>query len=499
MFLLLRAGVAQGETVGDARQLSRLGEPLRLAIPVRADGGPPLVDRCIAIAAPPQSDGLPHILTANVAVEREAATGTIVVTTPSPVREPVVRLLLRTGCDGSARQYTLFLEPPGSTRQIRAVAQTLPRIAASGPAISTGTAGRDVPSNPPSTAAPLVTVIPVIPTARPANEATALKGNLSAKGPTSASSDRPRVTGVAPVPSAGGSDTRPGPRRAGANDPPRDSMTGTAPQPAAAAFDAKDNRAVDAAALEAENVALREQLARMNDELQRLQHAPAAMPTSGVPAPVTPAPRAVAQPTASAPPRWEAAWPVLVALVGLASLVAGGFMWRRRQHAADDWALTGPPSHRVASRTSLAEEPVTFKQAGVRGEGRSDERALGDAAAMSADAKRTSSFASPLPLLIQPSTEDLARELEQEIFVAERAHSALERAHPEIVDVLTRSWGTAAARNHLQRLLDGGSVDLARMSGEALAELRLLLRVADDPTARNGDARAAMSPSTPAW
>ena len=93
VFSLAVGGVARGETLGDARQLSRLGEPLRLSIPVRPDGGPPLQDACVAVVPPPQSDGLAHILTANVVVERQGAAGaSVTVTTANPIREPVMRL-----------------------------------------------------------------------------------------------------------------------------------------------------------------------------------------------------------------------------------------------------------------------------------------------------------------------------------------------------------------------------------------------------------------------
>ena len=120
--MLAFSGIAACEILGDARQLSRVGEPLRVSIPIRADGGPALNERCLTVAAPTQSDGLPHILTANVAVERDASSAAVTVTTATAMREPVVRILLRTTCDGASRQYTLFLEPAGSTRQIRAVA-----------------------------------------------------------------------------------------------------------------------------------------------------------------------------------------------------------------------------------------------------------------------------------------------------------------------------------------------------------------------------------------
>jgi hypothetical protein len=118
-----------------------------------------------------------------------------------------------------------------------------------------------------------------------------------------------------------------------------------------------------------------------------------------------------------------------------------------------------------------------------------------------AAASREPAALAPAPLRLQPSPEDLARELEHELRVAERSHSALERAHPEVVESLTRAWGTAAARNHLAALLAPGSQELARMSGEAVAELRLLLRVAEDLPLRNGfdPTPVGFTPPAPAW
>ena len=476
--LLVLPGLACGETVGDARQLSRLGDPLRVAIPLRPDGGPLLNDRCIALAAPAQSDGLPHILTANVAVERDAAGGALLITTSTPVREPVVRILLRTTCDGATRQYTLFLEPPGSTRQIRAVGQPGPQVApAQGPAnaaAATGpqtgrSNGRDETQRTPSTA-PVVTVIPVVP-------APAKRGPVEADAKAAQASNAPPLLAAA-SPSA--------PRGI---EPERAPELSSAPSPVSPAAPAQPA----AAALEAENQTLKQQVAALAGELQRLQQSPSTQQA--------PSGASVAAGSASAlaAPRWELAWPVLVALAGLAALIVGGFMWRRRHHPADEWMLTGPPSHRLASRTSLAEEPVPFKQAGVRTDIRPEDAAAG--ATTIALANAHDAAPPPATLRLQPSAEDLGRELEQELFVAERAHSALERAHPEIVDALTRCWGTAAARHQLARMLDSASPELARMSGEAVAELRMLLRVAEDPNPRDDldSTPRTVSPPAPAW
>jgi hypothetical protein len=189
-----------------------------------------------------------------------------------------------------------------------------------------------------------------------------------------------------------------------------------------------------------------------------------------------------------------------VALGGLAALGVGGLVWRRR-HAGEVWALTGPPSHRMASRTSLSEQPVTFKHGSMEHTHAPSSHA-GDAPhdAAWAAAPVPAPINTPTPLLLQPSAEDLGRDLERELFIAERAHSALERSHPDVVDALTRCWGTAAARTQLAELLQVGSATLARMSGEAVAELRLLVRIAEDLGQRTlHEPAAQFRPAAPAW
>ncbi len=475
---------ARADTLGDARQLSRLGEPLRLSIPVRADTGPALQERCLGIVAPEPSDGLPHILTGNVVVERQGTATVVLVSTSSAVREPVTRLVLRTGCEGSTRAYTLFLEPAGSTRQVRAVGQPGPRLA--------GAPGAPEPAARPfvdnTASRPTVTILPVI----PANRVMAAGEPPRPGGRTAASGER--TTGPSPAAAKPGADAA----EAGPRNPASGSATpvlsAAAPTRTAGASEAAATPDAGPATLEAENHTLKQQLAQVSGELHRLQQAP---PPARESAGVRP-------PAASIVPGWEVTWPIIVALAGLAAVALGGLAWRRH-HTTEEWPLTGPPSHRLASRTSLAEQPVTFRQAGVRVdvgpvEPAEEPRATNRPAV--ALRPLTPAAIPPASLLLQPSADDLGRELEQELFIAERAHSALERAHPEIVEALVRSWGTAAARNELATLLQPGSTELARMSGEAVAELRLLLRIAQELTARtvpDGAVHAGFGPPAPAW
>lgn len=499
------------ETLGDARQLSRLGEPLRLSIPVASDAGEPLSERCIALISPRESDGLPHILTARVAIARQGTAAQVLVSTATPVREPVIRLLMRANCAGASRVYTLFLEPPGSGRVIRAIGQAGPRLpdissplaAAPGPAAGVATTER-APGIP---YRPAVTLIPVVPAGSRA-KTPAPDASLDAASKSAAT---PAAAGLA---AAAEAPARAAPLQSANADSiaaPTGAMTADqnlAVQSTAAAGMPRELATEPAvAAVTAENLALKQQLAELNGALQRMQNgnaAPASAPAAGAPAIVSPLamPRAAALATAS---RWEVVWPVAIALVGLGALTLGGFMWRRRHGpGGEEWPLTGPPSHRVVSRTSLGEQPVPFKQAGVRTD-----------IELSAEPVRTSRVdairdtrrdepradSPPAPLLLQPSADDLGRDLEHELVVAERSHSALERSHPELVEMLANTWGTAAARSQLAALLAAGSPEMSRMPGEAVGELRLLLRIADDLVQRHSaDARTlSLTPPAPAW
>ncbi len=476
---------ALADTMGDARQLSRLGEPLRLSIPVQIDAGEPLDARCLGLASPRESDGVPHIMTARVAIERQSSGTQVVVSTATPVREPVTRLMLRTSCDGATRVYTLFLDPPGSGRVIRAIGRPGPKLSDSGSnaAPSAGAGIPDAERTPGS--APAVTVIPVI-----------------------QAGSRATITAMPPQPAAAALPTGVPAARAGSGSPgATEVLRGAEPAPSAAKMAGR----ATASAVAAENATLKQQLAELNGELQRLQNSsvtagesPPVKTTPRPPSPARPVPR-MADDAASAGVPWDEGWPLAIALGGLAALSVGGLMWRRRHgRGAEDWALTGPPSHRVASRTSLSEEPVTFRQAGVRTDMDVANDSVSSALVHPAHAplhQGATVEMRPAPLLLQPSAEDLARDLEHELVVAERSHSALERSHPDIVELLTRSWGTAAARGHLAAIVAAGSVEMGRMSGEAVAELRLLVRVAEDLGQRNPTpARSvAITPPTPAW
>ena len=86
--------------LGPITQQSGLGQSLRVVVPVTLGEGEELPAECFKIA-PGQgvADGIPNLLYGRVIVERSAAGTTLVVTTPRPVSDPIVRLTLQAGCE----------------------------------------------------------------------------------------------------------------------------------------------------------------------------------------------------------------------------------------------------------------------------------------------------------------------------------------------------------------------------------------------------------------
>lgn len=442
VLLLGSSAATDAETLGDARQLSHVGEALRLRIPVVLDTAPPLDTNCLGIVAPSSPDGVPHLLSARIALER--ARGALTIETDAVMREPVVRLLVRTHCSGEVRAYTLLLEPPGSSRLVQVPPQAMRVDAANGRASSSEAA-----------AAASVTVIPVRPSG-------ALK-------PT-----QPAASAVAPANGASMS------RETTAPSPPStDAATASPGQ------------------LEAENETLKRRLDELNAEVDRLQRAN--NDAKGAGSAQAAAPRNQAQSAAALPlppdmlaGRWDVGLSLAIGLGGLAAVVIA-FVWQRRR--GGDWPLTGPPSHRVVSRTSLAEDPVPFKPSGPPLPERPPR-----AEPPQVERRRQAIARASASVLLQPSADDLARELEAELEAAERGHSSLERLYPDLVEALARAWGTASARAQLASILNETSPDTSEMPADVVAELQLLQRIAEDLAQRPGPKPppTALGPITPA-
>jgi hypothetical protein len=117
-----------------------------------------------------------------------------------------------------------------------------------------------------------------------------------------------------------------------------------------------------ALALEAETVVLRQRVAELSGMVDRMQQEIAAEAAA----------RRAAEEAAKSTPLvvatrwWESNWPIFAAIIGLASLVAGGLLWRRRRVpiAGGEWPITGLPADRFAASAQFEPVEGSFTQAG---------------------------------------------------------------------------------------------------------------------------------------
>jgi len=112
--VLLAAPCALALSLGDAEPQSSLGQPLRVVVPIEASKAQSLTAACVhVIADAAGGSGPPRLLTGRVTIDRTAAGAQLLVTTGRAVNEPVVRLAVQAGCDGTTRRdYVLLLDPP---------------------------------------------------------------------------------------------------------------------------------------------------------------------------------------------------------------------------------------------------------------------------------------------------------------------------------------------------------------------------------------------------
>jgi hypothetical protein len=113
---LLATPCAVALSLGDATPQSSLGQPLRVAVPIGSTGGQALTAACVRVIADAAGgSGPPQLLTGRVTIDRSTAGSQLVVTTVRPVNDPVVRLAVQAGCDGTTRRdYIVLLDPPST-------------------------------------------------------------------------------------------------------------------------------------------------------------------------------------------------------------------------------------------------------------------------------------------------------------------------------------------------------------------------------------------------
>ena len=129
-FALLAAPCAPALSLGDAAPESSLGQPLRVVVPISAESRV-LSAACVhVIADAAGGNAPPRLLTGRVTIDRSAAEPQLLVTTGRPVNEPVVRLAVQAGCEGTTRRdYVLLLDPPGAVERKSTIAAVARRTA----------------------------------------------------------------------------------------------------------------------------------------------------------------------------------------------------------------------------------------------------------------------------------------------------------------------------------------------------------------------------------
>ncbi|MEO8567035.1 MAG: hypothetical protein ABI541_11685 [Betaproteobacteria bacterium] len=122
---LLVTPCALALSLGDAAPQSSLGQPLRVVVPIDAAKAQSLTAACVRVIADTSGgNGPPRLLTGRVTIDRTAAGTQLLVTTARAVNDPVVRLAVQAGCDGTTRRdYVLLLDPPTAGAAAAVVAQ----------------------------------------------------------------------------------------------------------------------------------------------------------------------------------------------------------------------------------------------------------------------------------------------------------------------------------------------------------------------------------------
>ena len=122
---LLATPCALALSLGNAAPQSSLGQPLRVVVPIDAAKAQSLTAACVHVIADASGgNGPPRLLTGRVTIDRTAAGAQLLVTTARAVNEPVVRLAVQAGCDGTTRRdYVLLLDPPAAGAAAAIVAQ----------------------------------------------------------------------------------------------------------------------------------------------------------------------------------------------------------------------------------------------------------------------------------------------------------------------------------------------------------------------------------------
>lgn len=140
---------ARGVTLGGELVESALGQPLVASFRLRGVNEALSDASCIRLGTSAAGDGLPQVTQGSLTLERRQGEPWLVLRSPRPVMEPVVRVSLIADCDGvSRRDYVLLLDPPvaivGPGRD-GVVERTRPAVA-DAPAFAAGSSAPTTPS-----------------------------------------------------------------------------------------------------------------------------------------------------------------------------------------------------------------------------------------------------------------------------------------------------------------------------------------------------------------
>jgi len=340
---------------------SVLGEPLRIVIPVEAQPGEDLAGGCFRIVSShtPKRDGIPDLVTARFALERIQNLDRLVVTTPRAINDLAIRLNFQAGCEQTIeREYVVLFDPPldmaDKSDPDTIVVPIRGAVDAQVPEVSTANSTRSL--TPDAVTANVGGALP---------RAIAKMRNVRDPGTRSNAS-------VARV--------RPAPRRASRLEI---SHTAQASPPGAKA--ASENlgdlpKDAQVAAIEEQEVVLRQRVAQLSEQVERMQQDRIAQLTAQVErlrqdlGAMETAQLAADTARRSEPSavilRWfEDYWSALLAVLAVATLATGYWVWRRRQgagytlpghrmpHASDD---AGILSEVANGEDSLFAHPLPF-------------------------------------------------------------------------------------------------------------------------------------------
>ncbi|MBK9703728.1 MAG: hypothetical protein IPO75_09820 [Betaproteobacteria bacterium] len=340
----LTSGSVLALGLGGIVQQSSLGQPLRLVVELIADPGEDLAADCFRLATSArESDGIPQIGLARVALERSSTGARLVVAGSRPVNDPIVRVALQAGCELTVRRdYTLLMDPPAIDTPIPVAVEPPPRTEPT-----------------PAAAVPTAPAAAVAAPAKARSGAARVRSAPRTAAPADRGASTPTAKPVKPrAPKSRAAAAAPRLKLSGAPAAAGGPVTGAADS-VARELQAQNELAL---ALEAETVVLRQRVAELSGMVDRMQQEIEAAAAA----------RRAAEEAAKSTPLvvatrwWESNWPIFAAIIGLASLVAGGLLWRRRRVpiAGGEWPITGLPADRFAASAQFEPVEGSFTQAG---------------------------------------------------------------------------------------------------------------------------------------